>query len=308
MRERAESNDMHDQFAANDLPFDLTPFADCVSLLSLVGISRTWRQCVVKQMATFGPQMWLQSHRSKLEVDALELCRLSLLSTWYDMQHVSVALIVDGHQNPLLSALDSLSNLPLDNRLCLRLPELSTRFDLIESESKYAAMTAKGRFIRDGSYIRLRDNADDIEDCWIVNGGEQVDHVGEAYALKELQRQWTAAYMSADGEDWNASSQQLCADTLACWHALCCCVMCDNQDKNGLRMRRNSAIFKHSSLRGTEWWKADMFTVGKWLPASQLARQDPGDRNGYPSQLAEELDYGSRPLTAVCLKYWLSSK
>jgi hypothetical protein len=226
-----------------------------------------------------GPQVWLESHRANLEIDALELCRLSALSCWYDER--SVALIIDGNSNPLhgaISALDKLS--------CVPLPSPDSRFDSMTSESNYASMTRGGLF---------GDNNDDIEDCWIVTDCRQVKHEEEAQTLKELRRQWSAAYISVDCGRWDMSAEKLCVDTLASWHSLCCCVMCGNRGPDSLSMRRCNAIFKHSSLCGTDWWKVDMLIIGKWQQQELGSLQNPGQ--------GQEFGYVSNPITALCFTH-----
>jgi hypothetical protein len=267
----------------NELPLELASFVDCISLIRVVGVSRSWRRCIAKQVMAIGPHVWLQSHRSALEIDALELCRLSALSSWYDERQMSVALIIDGNSNPLHGALAA-----LDKLSCVPLPAPDSRFESMTSESRYASMTGGGRFV---------ESNDDIEDCWVINDCSQVKHEEEAQTMKELKRQWTAAYISVDCGKWDMSAEQLCVDTLASWHSLCCCVMCGNHGPNSLSMRRCSAIFKHSSLCGTDWWKADMLIIGKWQP------QESNCGRLQNSALGREFGSVTDPITALCFTH-----
>lgn len=246
-------------FVGDDLALLVTPFLDPLELTSAVSVCAAWRcrtACAVVDVG--GAKPWLSGpFANALENDSFDLCRRAVNSTWFDQRHYVLALIVavENGQDPLQRALHLLDKLP-----------------------KFVPLPAED--LRDVQQIVPDGNPDGwvhtVLDACLENGIE-------VRMAQELRRQWASAYLCTE-DDSDDKVRGQCADVLARWNGLWCCARCDY----GTSVRSSSSLLRHPSLRGTEWWKADVLALG-------MATSE-------PSLLGSAHVAGS--VAAVCFSYW----
>lgn len=244
-----------------DLGSVLAPLLAPPDLGCAAAASHGWRQAVATTTAQLGGiRPWLSSDFAKdLERDSLRLFRLAEESTWFDTRHFVAALlaVTPPGESSLSRALQLLRFPPC----FLPLPPPAACNSFVDAGEE-------------GGWVCLTLPCQPYPD---------------AAMAKELQRQWSSAFLT-DDRTANAAARSLCVDVLCRWRALWSVARCARDPANAPRATRTDYVFRRSSLRGTEWWKVSILDLS--IGSAAKARADFGGVN--PS--------GS--IAAVCLAYW----
>eukprot|EP00747_Dinoflagellata_sp_TGD_P093384 gnl/TRDRNA2_/TRDRNA2_165749_c4_seq1.p1 gnl/TRDRNA2_/TRDRNA2_165749_c4~~gnl/TRDRNA2_/TRDRNA2_165749_c4_seq1.p1 ORF type:complete len:309 (-),score=33.67 gnl/TRDRNA2_/TRDRNA2_165749_c4_seq1:101-976(-) len=278
------------EFVEGNLGLLLAPLADPHKLTSLVSVCAAWRRQIACAVAKAGgAKPWLSGpFPNALEADSFDLCRRTVESAWFDQRHYVVAMIVvvKPDQHPLERTLQLLGQLP--SFVPVPPPDLCDIWHVV---------------------------SDGEADGWVHTVVHTALERGEEASMaQELRRQWASAYLlSEDGSEEQVRT--LCSDALARWQSLWSCARCGSAS---VTVTNSSSLLRHPSLRGIEWWKADILTLGpaRWeLPlepetSQGLEEQSETILGPELSEMAQSSKLASSDaelggsVSAVCFTYW----
>lgn len=194
-----------------------------------------------------------------MQADSCKLCQQAVSTAWFDQRHFVLALIVVAERRQDL---------------------LARTFDVLDQLPAFVPLPPRD--------LRMQEPDINGDDGWVENAGCITRYdMGETMA-KELQRQWSAAYLLEEGVE-ATNAQKLCWNVIDRWRAVWSCAHCGATTSAEVQTSARQCVLRHPSLRGCEWWQLNMLMLSGGLL----------DEQSLPGKAPD-----SRTLAAITLTYW----